>query len=242
MRGVWSTTWKFRWSLYSPTNVAPRPEKEERVSSTGLDPVSSSHSGRVGKRYYTISPRVEWRVDWINRRTCITVQVSSKVACQFVSCPGPLFPRRAERKFPTALNRNEWNCRTRFFSSHDNVSPEAPEFCRFSVLSTSNQLFLISYFHVECLSVADEIYIFDLMEMRAKNLPQNWTSTTCAGNWLRTITSDRAVHNNSSLSFRTLNFKANFFLAQSRRQHSNLIVPLKSARERSNSDFMILDP
>ena len=111
-----------------------RAAPEGRVSSIGLDPVSSSHSGRVGKRYYMISPRVEWRVDWINRRTCITVQVSSKVARQFVS----YLVRSSSsnrRKFPSTLNHTNWD-----FQISQRRLPlklfEAPGFCRVTSVLT----------------------------------------------------------------------------------------------------------
>ena len=37
--------------------------------------------------------------------------------------------------------------------------------------------------------------------LKTEKILQFWRLTACAGNWLRTITSDRTVHNNSSLSF-----------------------------------------
>ena len=37
--------------------------------------------------------------------------------------------------------------------------------------------------------------------LKTEKILQFWRLTACAGNWLRTVTSDRTVHNNSSLSF-----------------------------------------
>ena len=53
---------------------------------------------------------------------------------------------------------------------------------------------------INLLFVLPGLYLYTL---KTEEILQFWRLTTCAGNWLRTITSDRTVYDNSSLSFWT---------------------------------------